>query len=482
MIIKNYHPYFPLQRILKACNSLRSHLCVFLFLLAAVNVFGQGGIGISTTGVAPDPSSILDVKSDSKGFLVPRMSTAQMNAIHAPAQSLIIYNTTTNCFEIYIGAAWLQISCVCNGVPATPGAITPSNPAPLACSAGITYTIAAVAGASLYNWTVPFGATITAGQGTTSITVTWGSTSGNVTVIASNSCGSSGVRILPVNLTNGSHGTISFAYTGGLQTWTVPACISSVTIAITGAGGNAAYAFSQAAAGGKGALVNATLTVNPAEILNIYLGQKGAISTSSCDGGAGGIGGFNNDEGGGAGYGDTNNTPWYNLPGWGAGGGGGGASSIRVGGTDVQNRVIVAGGGGGGGADYNTELYGNTYGVGGDGGQPATNGAGRNVNERGNAGTIAAGGASVVLNTGACTPNAFASTAGGFGNGGNGGMSKITCEWGGGGGGGGGYYGGSGGCGGGGGGGYSYTGGPGVTTISVTAGSNTGNGTATITW
>jgi beta-glucanase (GH16 family) len=44
-----------------------------------------------------------------------------------------------------------------------------------------SYSIPSVAGAT-YNWTVPAGATITAGQGTNSITVNWGTTSGNVAV------------------------------------------------------------------------------------------------------------------------------------------------------------------------------------------------------------------------------------------------------------------------------------------------------------
>jgi hypothetical protein len=38
-------------------------------------------------------------------------------------------------------------------------------------------------------WTVPTGATITAGQGTNSIEVTWGTVAGSVTVKAGNACG-----------------------------------------------------------------------------------------------------------------------------------------------------------------------------------------------------------------------------------------------------------------------------------------------------
>ena len=55
----------------------------------------------------------------------------------------------------------------------------------------VTYTIPTVANATTYNWTIPAGSNITAGQGTQTITVTFGNVSGNICVDASNSCGTS---------------------------------------------------------------------------------------------------------------------------------------------------------------------------------------------------------------------------------------------------------------------------------------------------
>lgn len=76
------------------------------------------------------------------------------------------------------------------GAPSTPGAITQTNPGGTSvCSgaSGVNYSIASVPGATAYNWSVPSNASITAGSGTTSITVNWGTaTSGNVTVNAQN--------------------------------------------------------------------------------------------------------------------------------------------------------------------------------------------------------------------------------------------------------------------------------------------------------
>jgi hypothetical protein len=51
------------------------------------------------------------------------------------------------------------------------------------------YSIAPVASATSYLWQLPNGATITSGQGTTSITVTFGNKNGNIRVQASNNCG-----------------------------------------------------------------------------------------------------------------------------------------------------------------------------------------------------------------------------------------------------------------------------------------------------
>ncbi|MFZ4523522.1 MAG: T9SS type A sorting domain-containing protein [Bacteroidales bacterium] len=81
-------------------------------------------------------------------------------------------------------------------LPATPGAIS-GNPAPCAGNAE-TYSITSVPAATTYNWTVPTGASILSGQGTQTITVSWGTTSGNVTVTAGNSCGNSAASLFAV--------------------------------------------------------------------------------------------------------------------------------------------------------------------------------------------------------------------------------------------------------------------------------------------
>ncbi len=121
--------------------------------------------------------------------------------------------------------------------PAPPSAISgPSSP----CQ-GIsnTYSVTNVSGVS-YAWVVPGGWTITAGQGTNSVTVTTGSSSGNITVTPSNSCGNGTAQTLPVSSTTipgqpttiegnatPCQGAIGISYSvtnvsGVTYTWTVP--------------------------------------------------------------------------------------------------------------------------------------------------------------------------------------------------------------------------------------------------------------------
>jgi uncharacterized protein (TIGR02145 family) len=80
---------------------------------------------INKTGSPPDNSAIVDVSGSATGVLINRMTTPQRNNIigadgiagHAPAQGLMIFNTTTNCFEAYVNDGWYSVSCP---APCTP--------------------------------------------------------------------------------------------------------------------------------------------------------------------------------------------------------------------------------------------------------------------------------------------------------------------------------------------------------------------------
>lgn len=63
--------------------------------------------GINT--LTPDTSALLDLTSTVAGFLPPRLTTAQRNAISSPATGLVVYNTTTNNINAYDGSAWNEL-------------------------------------------------------------------------------------------------------------------------------------------------------------------------------------------------------------------------------------------------------------------------------------------------------------------------------------------------------------------------------------
>ncbi|HIA06187.1 MAG TPA: PKD domain-containing protein [Flavobacteriales bacterium] len=117
--------------------------------------------------------------------------------------------------------------------PAIPGAITGTTTPCVGASA--TYNISAVSGASSYTWTVPAGWTITAGQGTTSITVTVGSASGNVCVRSCSSCGCSAFNCLAVTPTPVP------AAPGAISGLTSPCSGDVVTYSISGVSGATSY-------------------------------------------------------------------------------------------------------------------------------------------------------------------------------------------------------------------------------------------------
>ena len=77
-----------------------------LFFTSNSNIVGQVGIGT----VTPDPSSVLDLTSQTQGLLVPRMSVDQRNQISNPANGLLLFNNTTNTLDLNISNNWKSIS------------------------------------------------------------------------------------------------------------------------------------------------------------------------------------------------------------------------------------------------------------------------------------------------------------------------------------------------------------------------------------
>ena len=199
----------------------------------------------------------------------------------------------------------------------------------------------------------------------------------------------------------GQSTTVNFNFTGSSQSWTVPPCVTSVAVSVSGASGGGT-------AGGLGATITGNILVNPGDIVSIQVGGTGTGMLPTFGGGGAGqnSNGFNDSYAG------------------------GGASSISVNGS----LIIIAGGGGGTGS-------GNENSYGGNGGCPNGTIGETNLGGGGGPGTLTSGGVGGFLWASGGTQSG---QSGVLGQGGNGGID-VTYEIGPGGGGGGGYYGGGGG-------------------------------------
>jgi microcystin-dependent protein len=78
--------------------------CVIFCLFLASNSLCQNGVGIGTP--TPHTTAILEISSNAKGLLIPRLSNAEISTINSPATGLMVYNTSANAFRFYNGLGW----------------------------------------------------------------------------------------------------------------------------------------------------------------------------------------------------------------------------------------------------------------------------------------------------------------------------------------------------------------------------------------
>lgn len=71
----------------------------------------SAGVRIEPGGVTaqPDASAALEISSTTKGFLPPRMTSAERDLISSPVDGLQIYNTTTSKGQIRAGGSWVDL-------------------------------------------------------------------------------------------------------------------------------------------------------------------------------------------------------------------------------------------------------------------------------------------------------------------------------------------------------------------------------------
>lgn len=478
------------------------HILLFASALF-LSVVLHSQVGINPSGSAPDPSAALDLDYNNKGFLPPRMTTAERDQISNPATGLMIFNIDCAGLNFNAGSPsapnWVTVSsgnsptasvgisanpvgavcsgtsiaytaaiqnggtsptyqwkrngqaisnattdtyisavpvdgdvitCVINsneacvvGSPATSNVmienVTPILPASVSIQVSpsgevcigteVTFTATPINGGAIpgYQWKKN-GADI--GGATSSSYVTTGLVNGDViscVMTSGMACvsGSPATSNQIAMTVNGSATTsVTYTFTGGVQTWTVPACVTSATIEVWGASGGGSNTGGSGQAG-RGGYSKGTLAVTPGETYHIYVGGQGGYSGNNGPNPMA-PGGWNG--GGNSGACQANAQP----------AGGGGGSDVRFGGTAFGDRIIVAGGGGGCYSNYDAVRTGGAGG--GLTGSNCPNGV-----------SLCGGGSQTAGGQGGVQ-------SGSFGLGGNDGNGSHDC----GGGGGGGYYGG----------------------------------------
>ena len=207
---------------MKICSKqIQAILLLSLFgILPALHLSAQTVIGAD----APDPSAMLDVQSTSKGFLPPRMTTAERNAISNPATGLLVFNTTLNCIEMNVGGP-AQPAWACLRVANT---VTAASSSPTLCVntalTPITHTTTGATGIGLAT-DLPAG-----------VSAAWASN----TITISGTPAAAGTFNYSIPLTGGAGSasatgtiTVSPASTVGAASATPTLCLNTALTAIT---------------------------------------------------------------------------------------------------------------------------------------------------------------------------------------------------------------------------------------------------------
>lgn len=89
-------------------------ILIFITFSTSYNLSGQVLGKFGTNQSTLDPNAVLEVESTSKGVLLPRLTTVQQNAMSAPTDGMLIYNTDSACFVLRRAGIWRSL-CAANG-------------------------------------------------------------------------------------------------------------------------------------------------------------------------------------------------------------------------------------------------------------------------------------------------------------------------------------------------------------------------------
>ena len=125
-------------------------------MTGSLAISGAAGLAVTGSGkivvgaASANATSILDLNSTTLGFLMPRMTLAQRNAIAAPATGLQIFNTTSNSVEYYNGSGWLTLASTAGSLSTLNGLSTPIQLFAVG-TAGTDFNISSVSDTHTFN-------------------------------------------------------------------------------------------------------------------------------------------------------------------------------------------------------------------------------------------------------------------------------------------------------------------------------------------
>ncbi|MBU0764784.1 MAG: hypothetical protein KJ607_08115, partial [Bacteroidetes bacterium] len=83
---------------------------IIILLCTNIALYSQNVAITDDDGYTADSSAMLDVKSVTKGMLVPRMTAIQRNAVLNPARGLLVFDINENSFFFHNGSEWVNLS------------------------------------------------------------------------------------------------------------------------------------------------------------------------------------------------------------------------------------------------------------------------------------------------------------------------------------------------------------------------------------
>jgi hypothetical protein len=87
-------------------RNFRAYILFILLILTGNSIYSQTAVISDDVSYTGNNSAALDIKSTTKGVLIPRVTQAQRTSISSPAQGLLVYQTDGTAGFYYYNGAW----------------------------------------------------------------------------------------------------------------------------------------------------------------------------------------------------------------------------------------------------------------------------------------------------------------------------------------------------------------------------------------